>query len=364
MAFSKFDSLPKTGEVGAPESEDRRNFMRTAAVGAGAAVAAGAALAGGGAVREAVADSHEMTPIGRKWWPSRWGAEDQAGASNWMTPEKTLDAVKWIRNGKVTRIGRIYEQGIPTFGARAFTMRIPGGPTGGPFGDNMLVYNDEFLATEVGQVGTQFDGLGHIGAIVGSVTDRADHRYYNGFTGAEVEGAYGLQKIGIEHVKPFFTRGHLVDVKPQKMPRWDRGQEIRMADVEAALDGQGMSGDDIKPGDAVFFNTGWGDLWLENNDRFNSGCPGIGMEVAAWLVEKQVCVVGGDTWPVEVVPNPDPKLAFVVHNELLTKNGIYIHENLFFDELIAAGSHRFVYLFSPVPVKGATGSIGAPLAIT
>ena len=357
MIFSKFETLPKTADV---ESPDRRNFMRTAAVGAGAVAAAGAALTGG-SVREAKADS-PMTPIGEKWWPSRWGEGDQAGASNWMTPEKTLDAVKWIKNGKVTRIGRDYEPSIPFFGPRGFALRIPGGPTGGPFGENMLVYNDEYLATEIGQVGTQFDGLGHIGAIVGSTTDKADHRYYNGFTGAEVEGAYGLQKIGMEHVKPFFTRGHLIDVKPQKA--WDVGDEITPAHVDTALAAQGMSLDDIKEGDAVFFNTGWGDLWIKNNDRFNSGVPGIGMDVAKILVDKGICVAGADTWPVEVVPNPDPKKAFVVHNELITRNGIYIHENLVFDELIADGAYRFVYVFAPLPIKGGTGSIGNPIAIT
>ncbi len=357
MIFNKFESLPKTADI---ESPDRRSFMRTAAVGAGAVAAAGAAMTGG-SVQEAKADAH-MTPIGEKWWPSRWGEGDQAGASNWMTPEKTLDAVKWIKNGKVTRIGRDYEPSIPFFGPRGFALRIPGAPTGGPFGENMLVYNDEYLATEIGQVGTQFDGLGHIGAIVGSATDKADHRYYNGFTGAEVEGAYGLQKIGMEHVKPFFTRGHLIDVKPQQA--WDVGNEITPAHVDTALAAQGMSLDDIKEGDAVFFNTGWGDLWIENNDRFNSGCPGIGMDVAAILVDKGVCLVGGDTWPVEVVPNPDPKRAFVVHNELITRNGIYIHENLVFDDLIADGAYQFVYVFAPLPIKGGTGSIGNPIAIT
>ena len=98
-----------------------------------------------------------------KWWPSKWGAEDEAGASNHITPAKVLDAAKWIRDGKVYKMGRVYEQAMPCFGQRAFLLRIPGGPTGGPFGENKLVYNDEFLATEIGQTGTQFDGLGRIG---------------------------------------------------------------------------------------------------------------------------------------------------------------------------------------------------------
>jgi kynurenine formamidase len=75
-------------------------------------------------------------------------------------------------------------------------------------------------------------------------------------------------------------------------------------------------------------------------------------------------VFGGDTWPTEVVPNPNPDLAFVVHNELITKHGIYNHENLTFDELIADKVYEFVYVFSPVPMKGATGSPGSPIAIS
>ena len=47
------------------------------------------------------------------WWPSRWGAGDQAGASNWITPEKVLDAVKLVRDGKIYRLGRVYEAGMP-----------------------------------------------------------------------------------------------------------------------------------------------------------------------------------------------------------------------------------------------------------
>ena len=33
----------------------------------------------------------------------------------------------------------------------------------------------------------------------------------------------------------------------------------------------------------------------------------------------------------EAVPNPDKKLAFPVHGELITRNGIFNHENLVFD---------------------------------
>src|SRR5512143_3685965 len=95
------------------------------------------------------------TPIGPAWWPSRWGPADEAGASNWMTPEKGLTAVTWVKTGKTDRLGRDYEAGMPLFGARAFVLRIPGGPTGGVLGKNKVVWHDEFLTAE--------NGLGHIG---------------------------------------------------------------------------------------------------------------------------------------------------------------------------------------------------------
>src|SRR5262249_39677705 len=139
----------------------------------------------------------------------------------------------------------------------------------------------------------------------------------------EIGGAYGLAKIGIENCKPFFTRAHLVDVEGLKGQAWDAGQEITVADVRAAFQKQNMQETDVKEGDAVFFNTGWGKLWMKNNDKFNSGEPGIGMEVAKWLIDKGVCTTGSDTWATEVVPNPNKDLVFAVHCELIPKNGIY-----------------------------------------
>ena len=72
---------------------------------------------------------------------------------------------------------------------------------------------------------------------------------------------------------------------------------------------------------------------------------------------------GSDSWTGEVIPNPDPELAFPVHQELLVKNGIFILENLNLEELAADRVYEFLFVFAPVPYKGATGSPGQPLAI-
>ena len=341
-------------------NEERRNFLTAGLV--GGAVAAGALVAGAAHAQQ-IAQAPALSD--KPWWPHpRWGKDDVAGASNWITPAKVLDAAKLIKDGKIYRIGRVYEAGMPKFGERAFTMRIPGSPTGGPFGSNKLIYHDEFLATEIGQTGTQFDGLGHIGIQLGKDGDKNEMRYYNGHTEQEIGGPYALAKIGIENCKPFFTRGILFDVEAVKGKMMEAGEEITVADLRAALQKQNMQESDVKEGDAVFFNTGWGKLWMKNNDKFNSGEPGIGLEVAKWCIDKGVCLTGGDTWAVEVVPNPNKDLAFPVHGELITKHGIYNHENLDFTGLIADGKYQFAYIFSPAPIKGATGSNGGPIAVT
>ena len=54
---------------------------------------------------------------------------------------------------------------------------------------------------------------------------------------------------------------------------------------------------------------------------------------------------------------------FVVHNELITKNGIYNHENLDFTDVLKDKVYEFVYVFSPLRIKGGTGSPGRPIAI-
>ena len=87
------------------------------------------------------------------------------------------------------------------------------------------------------------------------------------------------------------------------------------------------------------------------------------MEVARRAVEWRLELVGSDTWAAEVAPDPDKKLAFPVHGELITNNGIFSHENLAFDEPVRERRYQFVYIFSPMPTKAPTGSVGGPIAV-
>ena len=304
-------------------------------------------------------DSGTMTEseTAADFWPSRWGADDQAGASNWITPEKVMEAVNLIETGEIYELGQQYTHEMPLFGNRTYSLTIPGAPTGGPFPGG-LIYHDEFIVGELGQVGTQFDGLGHVGYIHNGV-----ERFYNGFTEDQIMGGYGLQQLGVEIIKPIFARGVLIDIADYKGEMLDAGTVVTMEDVNGALAAQGMSEDDITDGDVVLFHYGWGDLWGVDDDRYNSGAPGIGMEVAKWLSGQNITLVGADTWPVEVVPSEDANDAFAVHKHLLTENGILIHENLNLGTLADDEVYEFAYIFVRVPFKGGTGSPGSPIAV-
>lgn len=307
------------------------------------------------------------TPLGSKWWPHpMWGEGDEAGSTNWYTkPEVVMRAVAMIKEGKTMQLGHQYEAAMPMFGDRKFVLRIPGTPTGGPFGAMKLMYNDEFLSTEIGQAGTQFDGLGHIGVAIGDPSDKANMRWYNGFTAAEMGSAYGLLKLGTEKLHPIMARGILLDIAGARgVEAMEVGDLVTMEDVRAALKRQGMENFEFMPGDAIVIRTGWSKYWITDNEKYNSGVPGIGMEVARWIAEDvQAGVTGFDTWPGDAVPNPDPDCVFCVHTYLQTRHGIVNQENLNLTALAEAGVYQFAYFYSPVPIKGATGSIGHPVAI-
>jgi kynurenine formamidase len=257
----------------------------------------------------------------------------------------------------------VYEKDMPSFGQRSYSFLSPGNPTYFFPAGNSLVANDEFLCTEIGQVGTQFDGPGHIGMRMAMADGKVKDVYYNGFTGDEMYSPYGLRKLGIENIKPIVTRGILIDVAGYAgVPSLPNRYEVTVEDVRGALEKQGLSESQLRPGDALLFRFGWARYWT-NPARYSHEPPGIGIEVAKWVVERKASMVGGDQGGTEVSPSPNPGLAFPVHQELIMKNGIFNLENLALDELARDQVYEFLFVFTPVRFKGATGSPGRPIAI-
>ncbi len=319
--------------------------------------------------------------------PSRWGAGDEAGNTNTQTPEKVLEAAKLIRKGKKYLLGHVYEPTMPLFPGNSWILEMkPPTPVGRQVG------NIEFFHGEVGQGGTQLDALGHFGLLPPNEPNLNETLYYNRFKGSDVHGITGLQHLGVEKLRPFFTRGILLDVaRYQNGNRTlQPGTEISVEMLKATLASQRMTENDIREGDVVLVRTGWEENWDDGTLVYYAGAPGVpgstpglGLPAAQWLAAKGVACVGSDNWGVELagvtrVPG-DPSyvegVSFPVHNELIVRNGIPLQESMHLSELaadaaaeLASGrpgkdAYTFAYLFVPVPVEGASGSPGTPLAI-
>ena len=314
-----------------------------------------------------VAQTREEGP----WWPSPHGPDDQAGASNYVTPAKILQALQIPETGETYELGHMYEASMPSYGIRPYYLNVtPGADARSAEGG--VVHQDYFNGF-IGQMGTQFDALAHMGRNVEMADGSFETVFYNGFTERELtggnRGSGGVEVLGVEQMKPFITRGILIDIAAYKgVPVLGPNYEVTLDDVRGALERQGMSEDTIEQGDAVLFHYGWSVNWTnppKYNDSFvgtgeNEGSPGIGGEVARWLVTRRPSMVGGDTCCVQIMPaTPSGN----VHHTLFFAEGIPLLENMELKDLARDEVYEFLFLNLTIRIKGATGSPVRPIAV-
>jgi len=286
---------------------------------------------------------------------SPWGKEDQAGSSNRITKDTVLRALSFISHGKIVELSFVHQATMPIANGRSFKLITPSFPTGGPSGQHDIVWNDEYFSGELGHMGTQFDSLSHIGQRVKLEDGSQQDVYYNGFTGDQLKSPYGVKKLGVEHIKPFVANSYLIDISGAKgLKSLPENYEVTMADVRLALSKQGIKDTDIQPGDAVFFNYGWWRFWPDK--KVLSSRPGINNEIAMWLVNKKISLVGSDN-------STDRGGSHAVHFTMMVEHGILNLEFMNYAELISDNVSQFTLFFSPLRLKGATGSPARPIAI-
>lgn len=296
-----------------------------------------------------------------RWWPSRYGADDEAGALNEITPQAVARAAALVRRGRVYDLSHVLDAAIPAFPGRSFRQylttsahdlnrRAPGaGPAGlGANGVNWIV--EQVAATS--QMGTHMDGLNHL---------QIGERTYNGHRVADLVEEHGTNRLGIESLPQAVTRGLLLDVaRVRGVERLGPGDVVMPADAEAALAAAGL---EAAPGDAVLVHTGWGRLWGVDNDAYVAGEPGPGTALAEWLADRRVALTGCDTWSYGPVPPEDPERPFVVPQTLNVRHGVVVLENLRLGELADAGATEFMLVVAHPKLRGATGAWVAPLAV-
>ncbi|MGH9341858.1 MAG: cyclase family protein [Acidobacteriota bacterium] len=282
--------------------------------------------------------------------PSVWGAGDERGSMNRQAPDVILKAARLIRTGEIFELGHVLSGTIPMVGTRRFdlhTKRTFMNPQ-----PNRRGSNEEIIILELGQVGTQFDGFTH---------QTMGNSMYHCFKVDETVTRSGFTKLGVEKVGMVFTRGVLIDVAGLKdIQMLEASYEITTDDLQQALTRQNVS---LQPGDAILIRTGWSRLWDTDGARYAVSSPGIGVAAAQWLAGREPILVGSDTGPVEISPNPNPELSLPVHQIMLVVNGIHVLENLRLEELAARSIYEFAFAMQPLKIQGGTGSTVAPAAI-
>lgn len=296
------------------------------------------------------------------WWPSRWGPRDQRGALNLLGPEQALAAAANIRTGEVVDLGFPFQSGMPDFHQRDFVLASAGAPSGGPVGAARFVYNDEVIAGRFTGMSTHFNALVHVGQQLGEDGDLRTIHYYNGFSHADIGGAWGFNRLGIEGVGPVFAPGVLVDISAYRGRALTNGEVITREDFEGALARQGMSSADIRPGSVLFWRTGNDHRWSSDTKGYVSGAAGIRPDTARWLADLGVVVVGADAVAMEPIPPVDDRLS-EVHGTFLCHRGVYIIVNVNLQGLAERGAWRFAFCCAPIPFVGAQGSPARPFAV-
>jgi kynurenine formamidase len=240
-------------------------------------------------------------------------------------------ALDLVREGRMYDLGRVLDERAPVFPGRHFRQLLV--PNTMPLGG--LSWVADVVSTTT-QVGTHLDALCHLSE---------DGAIHGGHAVADVAGPSGFSAHGVETAPQFVVPAWLVDAAPL-----EAGDVIGIPDI------------DPRPGDAVFFHTGWGSRW-EDADAYLAGEPGPGLETAEWLAGRGVALTGCDTWSYGPVPAEDPERPFAVPQRLNVHHGVYIVENLDLSALAADGVERFALVLTHPKLRGATGAWTSPIAL-
>ena len=199
-------------------------------------------------------------------------------------------------------------------------------------------------------IGTHIDALCHAWY---------DDALYNGFPGSGTRSTSGATRCGIDKMGPIVGRGVLLDIAGARGGPLRDAAVIGPGDLEHAA---GQAGVEIGKGDVVLIRTGWAESEGRADVVSFDSEPGLNVEAALWLAEREIAVLGADNFAVEVIPFASGTV-FPVHQRLIRDFGIPLLEGLLLHQLAATGRHEFLFAASPLPVVGGTGSPINPMAI-
>lgn len=291
----------------------------------------------------------------------RWGAEDESGTLNYITPAVRAAAASAVKSGRAVSCSRdfpVHPHPENPFPAQHHMVVA---------GDDPCVPGGNGLETSMDYIGIAFHGMAssHIDALCHVFVEG---RMYNGWPATDVKST-GARRNSIMCARDgIVSRGVLLDLPAAAGVAFlDPEHEIRVADLEGAERAHGV---EAGPGDILLIRTG--------RDARREAVPtstpdgmrlaGLHPECAGWLHDRQVAVLGGDG-----VHDPLPGGArydgwpIPIHMTTLVAMGMHLLDNLWLEDLARAcageGRHSFLLTVAPLRIERGTGSPVNPIAV-
>lgn len=297
----------------------------------------------------AQSDHHVTAEMVEDWMTElsnwgRWGADDQLGALNLITPQKRIAATRLVQTGLSVSLAHNYAVEIsatspPPFAHEVTTLEQPG-----------EYVMDRISFSYHGGLHSHLDSLCHV---------LHKGQMYNGFSRDDVDDS-GCHKLAITDVKQgIMTRGILMDIPRLKgVDYLEPGTPIYIEDLEAWEQQAGVR---VQAGDVILVRTG---RWA-TPAAAGQGSVGLHASVAPWLKARDVAILGGDYFN-DVIPSGVEGNFLPIHQLTIVAMGVRLLDNLDLEALAeeAARQQRWEFLFtaSPIPVERGTGSPINPIA--
>lgn len=292
----------------------------------------------------------------------RWGADDQMGTLNFLSPEKTRQAVSLVQEGVSLSCSRTiaYDSG-PDVAYQPVHFMVESGE--GWATGNKVTSRDTQGAVDF--VGLVFHGftVTHIGSLSHFFWEG---KMYNGRPAHLVSTNLGATVESIEVAKNgIVSRAVLVDVPMIRGVDWlERGEGVMPEDILAAEERCGFT---IEEGDILLVRTGQ----LHRRSIEGPVVPRVDGSTACQVAclplfrERSIAMLGSDT-PNDVFPSGYGSMALPVHQVGIVAMGLWLLDNADLDELARAciERNRWEFMLSAHPLRlfNTTGSPVNPIA--
>ena len=276
----------------------------------------------------------------------RWGADDERGTLNLITPAKTREAAALVRSGISVSLAH-----------NPMTEEAPDNPS--TAFEHVM---GESLRSDTYRFRYHGYGVSHI--------DSLCHFMHNGRLYNDVPPTAstpeGCGKLGIQNLKGgIVTRGVLLDFPRLKgVPYLEPATPIYVEDIEAW---ERQAGVTVSAGDAIFVRTGrWARRAALGPWQVSGNSAGLHASVLPWIKARDVAFVGSDV-ATDVMPSLVDGVTQPLHTLLIAGLGMNIFDNMDLEALAATAAREnrweFMLTAGPIPVPGGTGSPLNPIAV-